>query len=284
MAVIESLAMYPMAGARVIPVEISELSPAGLVYDREYVAYDPDTMKRVSAKPGAAPKLMQIQPRVSSLTSKLDVYDADTGMVVDVFDLSPYSGSSVFRQTIEIDEFGQQTPWLDMGEEPADFLSDFLHKNVRMAHRDTFWQEGGLIDPHLRTVAPLHIISRASCNAVAEMLGADGDLAPRFRPNIVIDGVEAFEEMHWQSLSVRGLAIAVHRPTARCAMTGLDPLTGKNLRDIPNIFSQLPQMTTQDGKLARAFGVYAYPELGLGERSFLSAGDEIEIKYLKTSR
>jgi hypothetical protein len=41
----------------------------------------------------------------------------------------------------------------------------------------------------------------------------------RFRPNIVVDGTEAFEEDRWKRIRVGGITFAVAKPCARCAIT-----------------------------------------------------------------
>lgn len=52
----------------------------------------------------------------------------------------------------------------------------------------------------------------------------------RFRPNLVVDGDEAFAEDDWTSVEIGDLRFRVARPTDRCVMTTIDPdslATGK---------------------------------------------------------
>jgi uncharacterized protein YcbX len=277
MAHIEQLAIYPLVGARAENLDHATIMPSGFSNDRDYVVYDPRTMRRISAKPNGAPMLMHIRPEIDDQFAYLNVHDSTGMQVVDGFDLSPFGGSNALRQTIEIEEFEQSTPWIDIGDEPADFMSAYLSRGVRMAKRDSFWHEGGIIEPKHRKVSPLHIVSRASCDAVAQMLGINEDVADRFRPNIVIENVPAFSEENWKTLTVRGIQLVVHRPTLRCGMTGLDPRTGENLKDVPKIFPKLSKLYDDRGRINTIFGVYAYPVLRMGERSSISTGDEVVV-------
>lgn len=47
----------------------------------------------------------------------------------------------------------------------------------------------------------------------------------RFRPNLVVDGEEPFAEDGWEGVQVGGVAFRMARPTGRCVMTTLDPVT-----------------------------------------------------------
>ena len=44
----------------------------------------------------------------------------------------------------------------------------------------------------------------------------------RFRPNIVFQGSEAFQEDEWKRISIGELEFAVVKPCSRCVMTGID--------------------------------------------------------------
>ena len=48
----------------------------------------------------------------------------------------------------------------------------------------------------------------------------------RFRPNIVVEGADAWDEDHWQSLSIGNNRLSIVKPCSRCVMTTVDPSTG----------------------------------------------------------
>lgn len=48
----------------------------------------------------------------------------------------------------------------------------------------------------------------------------------QFRPNLVIEGIEAFAEDQWRRLRIGEVELAVSKPCTRCAMISVDPATG----------------------------------------------------------
>jgi uncharacterized protein YcbX len=73
----------------------------------------------------------------------------------------------------------------------------------------------------------------------------------RFRPNVVIDGVPAWEEFAWlgKRLQAGGVGLEVFKRTERCAATNVDPDLGTRDMAIPAVL----QRTWGHGD----FGVYA---------------------------
>ncbi|HEX5476792.1 MAG TPA: MOSC domain-containing protein, partial [Burkholderiales bacterium] len=70
---------------------------------------------------------------------------------------------------------------------------------------------------------------RASLEALAATLGASELDGQRFRSNIVIEGLPAWEEQGWigRQIEIGGLAFRVAKPKARCLATHANPLTGE---------------------------------------------------------
>ena len=279
---LEQLTYYPLTGGRGIDVDERALGVSGLVTDRKYVVYDPETYERVSCKPNQAPDLLRIQPSTGDLRSILTFYDESGVQPVDRLDLSAYGRSNFGRNTISVLEFEQPTPCADMGDEPAHVLSDFLHKNVRLAEKAAVWTQNyaGAVSPFDRKNAPLHIVNLASCVAIAEDMGLDGaEVIRRFRPNIVISGAEAFSEGNWQGLVINGLTIAIPRVTLRCPVPGLDSRTGKNMKDIPKAYQGLDKALNDKGRPTAIFGVYGVPvpETLISDWDKLAVGQEVTL-------
>jgi uncharacterized protein len=55
----------------------------------------------------------------------------------------------------------------------------------------------------------------------------------RFRPNIVIDGVDAWEEDHIETLTIGAVALRLVKPCVRCITTTTDQHTGERINDEP---------------------------------------------------
>jgi uncharacterized protein YcbX len=73
----------------------------------------------------------------------------------------------------------------------------------------------------------------------------------RFRPNILVDGIEPWAEFDWigKEIAVGPVTLAVLEKAARCAATNVDPKTGARDMDIP------ATLRRQWGHID--FGVYA---------------------------
>jgi uncharacterized protein len=96
----------------------------------------------------------------------------------------------------------------------------------------------------------VHIVNLASVRALEQVTG--GAINPmRFRANVLIDGLEPWEELNWAGReiglgSARGL---VFKRTVRCAATNVDPVSGVRDEDLPGAIF--------DAQGHRDFGVYA---------------------------
>jgi uncharacterized protein len=86
----------------------------------------------------------------------------------------------------------------------------------------------------------LHLVNLASVRTLAGHLGQHIDPL-RFRPNVVIDGVEPFAELGWvgRRLKLPGLELSGEHRTERCAATNVEPGTGVRDVQIPRALMQL---------------------------------------------
>lgn len=75
---------------------------------------------------------------------------------------------------------------------------------------------------------PFLLISQASLDDLNERLTAKGEVRlpmNRFRPNLVVDGCDAFAEDGWRRIGIGGIEFRVCKPCARCAITTVDQET-----------------------------------------------------------
>jgi len=78
------------------------------------------------------------------------------------------------------------------------------------------------------------ILNRASVHDLERVVHVPVDPV-RFRGNLLLDGLEPWEEAGWigRSLTVGGARLTVERPISRCAATNVDPATGVRDLNIP---------------------------------------------------
>ena len=117
-------------------------------------------------------------------------------------------------------------------------------------------------------VAPkcLHIVNLASLRELERAAGKP--INPlRFRPNLIVDGVRAWEEFRWlgQTLTAGSIGLSVFHRTQRCDATNVDPASGERDMAIPSIL----QRTWGHSD----FGVYAK----VARAGELAVGDPISL-------
>ena len=61
----------------------------------------------------------------------------------------------------------------------------------------------------------------------------------RFRPNLIVDGAEPWEEDTWQSLSIGDAEVRVSLPWPRCTVPQVDQDTGERHREPAVVLKQL---------------------------------------------
>jgi len=111
----------------------------------------------------------------------------------------------------------------------------------------------------------LHLVNLASVRALEDAIGRRVDPL-RFRPNIVIDGVAAWEELEWEGAALRfpNLSCKVESRTTRCAATNVEPASGRRDMDIPGA------LTARYGHMD--FGVYLIAKAA----GRIAVGDSVE--------
>jgi uncharacterized protein YcbX len=144
------------------------------------------------------------------------------------------------------------------------FLAAYMRAELRGAPKIVSAQGHTFSDMAAKCV---HIISLDSLRELERALAAP--LNPlRFRPNIVIEGLNAWEELKWvgNTISVGDARLHVFSRTQRCAATDVDPDTGKRDTAIPAVL----QRTWGHSD----FGVYAEVTRG----GTIAVGDAIVVQ------
>ena len=143
-----------------------------------------------------------------------------------------------------------------------------------------------LHDPHARTTDPRFAPDGSTvsfADAFPVLLAARASLADlnarlavpvpmeRFRPNLVVDGLGAWNEDRWRRCRIGDVVFAVARPCERCVVTTIDPRTGAR----PDPREPLRTLATfrraEGGKVM--FGQNLVPETS----GVLRVGDAVEI-------
>jgi uncharacterized protein YcbX len=123
----------------------------------------------------------------------------------------------------------------------------------------------------------LLIASEASLddfNRRLEQRGAKAVGIERFRPNIVLADVDAFEEDYLERLNIDGAELRVVKPCVRCTVPNVDPLTGQTSTDVGDTLAVFRDNAQAGGV---TFGVNAIVTRGAGSAIERGAPAEITL-------
>ncbi len=273
-AIVSSCITYPLKSGGGIKTNFIELTDRGPKHDRMWMLVD-EKGEKLSQRNRGCEKMALITPKVhedGSITFNAPNQEA--------LSIPAISGNDVSEFTVH----GNACYGFDSGDVAAQWFENYLGTYCRLvsyAHdkprpvdidygdvRDTVSFADGM---------PLLVTSTSSLNALSEHfpenLNIDMD---RFRPNIVIHGLEPFEEDIIYKLRIGGaVELEFVKPCARCILTTVDQQVGKKIEGSNEPMGTL--VKTRRGKGAGLQGVFfgqnAIPR-SLGR---ITVGDEVEI-------
>jgi len=114
---------------------------------------------------------------------------------------------------------------------------------------------------------PSLITSQASLDDFNQKLNMPISMV-NFRPNIVIDGCQAYAEDQWRELRINGIQFSLVKPCSRCVIPSINPVTAAKQNEV---LHALNQHRRRDN--ATYFGQNALHD----KPGVIKVGDELEI-------
>lgn len=280
MPTLTELNLYPIKSCAGIALREATITPAGLmsdhIYDREWMVVD---MQGEFLTQREFPKMALIRPRLKSEVMELRA-PGMLGLEVPL-DLPDPDHAT----TREVRIWGDVVKAYDCDETTATWFSKFLGTSCRLVrfHPDAkriadTARTGGVEVPALFSDGyPVLVISQASLADLNEKLVASGREAlpmNRFRPNIVIGSVDAFEEDYADSIRIGNAALKPVKPCPRCPIPSIDQATGTAGPDPLDVLRTYRINPEINGGIA--FGMNAI--LTEGEGQVLRVGQEVEMQ------
>jgi uncharacterized protein YcbX len=275
---IASLHVYPIKGCRGIDVERADVAVTGLVAlgvsDREWMVVDDDgrfltqrELPRLALVSTAITTqgLRLAAPHMSALSVPFDAPGASREVVV-------------WRSTV----LGS-----DCGDGAAKWMSDWLAQDVRLVRFDRARKRECnreyVRDSGAHTLFadgyPILVANTASLRELNERLAARGHAAlpmNRFRPNVVIDGLPAFDEDHIDTVDMDGVVLRLVKPCTRCQVTTTDQATARvGIEPLPTL-GEFRMDEKLDGV---TFGVNAIVVEGAGRSIAADTPATIEYRF-----
>ncbi|ATE78882.1 MOSC domain-containing protein [Pseudomonas frederiksbergensis] len=155
-------------------------------------------------------------------------------------------GVTIWRDTLRVP---------DAGIAAAAWVSEFIGKPTRLVHvpldRARTTQAGYGKDDDQVAFAdgfPLLLIGQASLEDLSQRVGRPLEML-RFRPNLVIEGSEAFAEDGWKRIRIGDVEFHVVKSCSRCILTTIDPQTGERSDDREPLATLQQYRAQEDGAM-----------------------------------
>jgi uncharacterized protein YcbX len=220
MAVLTALNTYPVKSCRGIALQSARVAETGLADDRHWMLVRPNgrfvtqrELPRLAlVGTSVTPDLLQLSaPGMTPLSVARDVSGASLAIVVWKF-----SGGGI-----------------DCGAAAADWVTRFLETPLRLVRFDVQqprvcnpeWTQGTRAVTEFSDGYPVLVISRASLAELNSRLPKELPMA-RFRPNVVIDDVAAYDEDRIHELATDEVTLRIVKPCTRCSITTTDQERG----------------------------------------------------------
>ena len=274
---IAGLYVYPVKGARGLAIDAATAAATGLgvagVADREWMVIRPDGRFLTQRE---LPRLVLVVPEVDD-----DVLMLGTGERAAVaIPLRHPHGA-----TREVTVWRSHVRGFDEGDDAARWLSAHLDCAVRLVRFDRSKQRDCnpefVGDSGAHTLFadgyPVLVIGTASLEDLNERLGAAGeDALPmnRFRPNIVLDDLPAYDEDHLDTLAIGDVVLRMVKPCIRCQVTTTDQDTAVVGREPLTTLAGYRHDERLEGV---AFGMNAIVAQGVG--GTVAVGDAAGVRY-----
>lgn len=261
---IARLCVYPVKSCAGLDLTEAVLTDAGLDLDRAWMVVDAHGEAVTQRE---LPRMALVKPQLRHH----DVVLRAPGM------LALHLAIDSAESQTEVRLWDEAVPAWDMGAVAAQWFTDFLGEPLRLVrfdpeHRrlsDRRWT-GGAEAPNLFSDGfPLLVASEASLAGLNQRLQAGGH-APvgmeRFRPNIVLAGVEAHDEDRVRVLDVAAdgaVQLELVKPCPRCPIPNVDPATGVHSPEVGDTLQGYRQDPRLQG--AVSFGMNAIVRAGDGQ-------------------
>lgn len=279
MATLTELNFYPIKSCAAIALREATLTPAGLrhdlIYDREWMVVD---MQGNFMTQREYPALARIVPRIDADRLKLRA----PGMLE--LEIALDLPDPAHAPTLEVRVWDDTLTAYDCDDVTAHWFSQALAVRCRLVRfhphasrvTNSSWTAHADVPALFSDGYPFLLISQASLADLNQKLAAQ-DRAPlpmnRFRPNLVIDGVEAFEEDYIESLRIGEATLKPVKPCARCPIPSVDQATGSVGPDPLDILRSYRANPKLDGGIT--FGMNVILESGAAQ--VVRVGQEIEV-------
>ena len=263
--VITQLFIYPVKSCAGIEINQSTMTPTGLQMDREWMIVDQDGMFLTQRQ---IPHMVWITPSLSEHALTLNAPEQPAISIP--FDQSGHSVNvTVWRDTL---------PAIDMGDSIAKWLDNYLcvpGKKFRLVRFSPTsrrlsaaqWTRGIDAANKFSDGFALLIVTQVALDELNTKLlqaGHDPVSMLRFRPNIVIEGLDSHTEDELKTMTIAtvngNIELDLVKPCPRCPIPDIDPFTAQSSPEVSQTLLSYRSLPRMDGAIC--FGMNAVVRTG----------------------
>lgn len=279
MPTLSAITLYPIKSCAGMALQEATLTEAGLmtqhIYDREWMVVDAAGRFLTQRE---HPRMALIVPRLKAETLELrapGMLRLELELGLPDPDLAP---------TLSVQVWDDQVLAYDCDDVTAAWFSNAIGVPCRLvrfharAERQVSpkWTQGVAATTLFSDGYPVLVVGAASLDDLNGKLAAAGRQAlpmNRFRPNLVVAGMEAFEEDYVASFQLGEAVLKPVKPCPRCPMPSVDQDTGQFGPDPMDILQTYRAKAELEGAIC--FGMNNIVIAGAGQR--LRVGQEIDV-------
>jgi uncharacterized protein YcbX len=290
MPIISALYFYPIKSCGAVALDEVALTARGMALDRHWMLVGP-TGRFTSQR--EYPALARVQPRPDAYGIRVNAPGCDELFVSDddVLHAGRRSPVSVWAAAMSAQ---------DAGDAAARWFSDYVGTPLRLVRfdpdvtrqADVRWTQDHPAPTQFADGFPFLVTNQSSLDELNSRLQAKGAPAipmDRFRPNIVISGLDAYEEDHIGRIMIDGvgdtaggeITLRFVKPCARCPIPTINQATGHKDENWPHepldTLAGYRADPRVDGGLT--FGQNAILEAGVGAILRCGANVDVEIDF-----
>jgi uncharacterized protein YcbX len=268
-ATLRALNIYPVKSCRGIALEAAQVGITGLADDRHWMM----------VRPNGRFVTQRELPRMALIETSVDA----AGLTLKAPGVTALSVPRIAAgQGLEVTVWKFTGRGIDCGDAAAAWCTHYLGTPLRLVRFDADtprecsadWTQGIRAITEFADGYPILVISLASLADLNSRLPAALPME-RFRPNLVIDGIDAYDEDRIHELRAGGLTLRLVKPCTRCSITTTDQQTG-TLDGVEPLATLKAYRYDRDLK-GVCFGQNAIVVDGIGAR--LQAGQSFDIVW-----
>ena len=251
---VNQLCVYPIKSCAGVSLSESLLIETGFEFDRAWMVVDAEGMFLSQRQ---LPRMALIQPTLKSAEMVLRA----PGM------LALHVALDTVEKATRVQVWDDAVAAYDMGDLAAQWFSDFLGQRLRLVRfdpeqkrlSDKAWTGDIAAENAFSDGFPILVTSTASLaemNRRLRLAGQPDITLARFRPNLVLNGLDAHGEDHLDELvfsAAEGeVRLKLVKPCTRCSIPDVDPVTAVSGQAVGDVLASYRADARMQGALTFA--------------------------------